>query len=85
MNMKTYVYEYVNNVTPEYHSGGAVLILTNGNPQDEWKEYRQNKINGGEPWEGWKALTENLPEPDFSYGCDFPTKGIWVFGDNGCC
>lgn len=73
--MKTYVWEYVGGLTTNWHNGGALLIITDGDPQDEWKQYRSNQ----------EDLTEELPEPSFSYDCTAPFKGVWVFEDAGCC
>jgi hypothetical protein len=83
--MKTYVWEFVSQVTTDWHNGGGLLIITDIDPQDQWKEYRENKINHGESWESWDKLTEKLPEPDFSYDCYADFRGVWVFPDAGCC
>lgn len=83
--MKTYVWEYVGGLTTNWHSGGALLIITDGDPQDEWKQYRSNQIAAGDDWDDQESLTKELPEPSFSYDCTAPFKGVWVFEDAGCC
>lgn len=83
--MKTYVWEYVSGITTNWHSGGGILIITDIDPQDEWKEYRHNTIASGESWNDNESIVKELPEPDFSYDCAADFKGIWVFPDAGCC
>lgn len=84
--MKTYVWEYVGGITTNWHDGGGLLIITDGNPQDKWNEYRQEQIDNEEY--SADSLRTDLPEPSLVYACDFDSSSLFsvmVFPDAGCC
>lgn len=75
---KLYVYDYVDGVTTNYHDGGAVLIVTDGDPQaeleampNEWTE---------------KRPAPTLPEPDVVLDVASESENaVRIFPDSGCC
>jgi hypothetical protein len=83
--MKTYVYDYVGGLTTNWHSGGALLIITDGDPQEDWNTYRLDQIANGEDWHDNEGLTKELPTPTLVYGCSGVDKQLLIFEDSGCC
>jgi hypothetical protein len=84
--MKTYVWEYVSEITTNWHNGGGLLIITDGDPQTKWNEYRQEQIDNEEY--NADSLRTDLPEPSLVYACDFDSGSLFsvmVFPDAGCC
>jgi hypothetical protein len=81
--VKTYVYDYVSGLTTNWHNGGGLLIITDGDPQDAWKEFRQEHIDHEEY--GADSLIIELPEPTLVYNCSGVEKQIFIFEDAGCC
>ena len=76
--MKAYVYNYVDGLTDNWHDGGGLLIITEGDPQ----QALNLELAGHEPYK--QAPT--LPEPDAIYKVH---KGqeekVFIFPDSGCC
>ncbi len=84
--MKTYVWEYVSEITTNWHNGGGLLIITDGDPQTKWNEYRQEQLDNEEY--NADSLRTDLPEPSLVYACDFDSGSLFsvmVFPDAGCC
>lgn len=72
---KLYVWDYVGGVTDAWHDGGGVLIVTNRDYADAWRER-------DEP-EGTRA---DLPEPDAVYDlAGSHSESVRIFADAGCC
>ena len=82
--MKTYIYQYVSNVSNNYHSGGGLVIITDGDPQDDWNEYVDNVNSSLEEWEH-NFEQSTLPKADMEYECSATEKAVFVFEDAGCC
>ncbi len=77
-----YVWSYLSEISPNYHDGGAVMILTGGDYNDDWNDYRKRSKR---EWE-YRELREDLPEPDRIIPvADGEADEIWVFEDAGCC
>ncbi len=81
--MKTYVWEFVSEITTNWHNGGGLLIITDGDPQTKWNEYRQEQIDDEEY--NADSLRTDLPEPSLVYACDFDNEFVMIFPDAGCC
>jgi hypothetical protein len=84
--VKTYVWEYVSEITTNWHNGGGLLIITDGDPQIKWNEYRQEQLDNEEY--NADSLRTDLPEPSLVYACDFDSGSLFsvmVFPDAGCC
>lgn len=73
--MRAYIYDYVGNLTDAYHSGGGLLVVTDGDPLEAF-------IASGEALDDFTEL----PEPDRVIEVA-PTEapGVFIFPDNGCC
>jgi hypothetical protein len=41
--MKLYVFNYVGGITTSYHSGGGLMIITDRDPAEVWREYASPK------------------------------------------
>lgn len=67
-----YIYEYVEGVTENWHSGGGVLIITSGDPQAAWDASDRPDTNLG-------AVDRVVDVPDYT------EDAIIVFPDAGCC
>ena len=74
--MKQYVWKYQNPITTEWHSGGGLMIITNGSYQELWNKYFHDN--------GLEGLA-TLDEPDFVWNVDATEERIIVFPDVGCC
>lgn len=85
--MKTYIWQYLDGITDQYHDGGGLVIITEQTPDYEWKAYKSRMVNDTDEWEAerWEQLRDDLPEPDISYQCELAFPQVIVFGDNGCC
>lgn len=71
---KLYIYEYVDDVSNNYHSGGGLVIITSGNPSDVWRAERRNPDR------------EDLGEPDRIIDvADTEADAVYPFQDAGCC
>lgn len=83
--MKTYIWEYLPGLTQNFHDGGALIIVTNREPQEVFdqyvEEYNEDEGNWREPMD-----TVELPKPTFSYSCDPKMEEkMFIFEDSGCC
>lgn len=80
-----YVWEVASgSVQSSYHSGGGVLIVTDGDPRAVWREHvasrNADRSQWGEPLDP-DALDD---EPDHTFPADSPDLLV-VFPDAGCC
>lgn len=74
--MKVFIWEYIENLTDSWHSGGGLVIVAEQAPAT------YESVN---EWNG-RSHTINLPEPDHTYelaGDVAPQE--FVFPDSGCC
>ena len=75
--MKLYIWHGVNNVTDNWYHGGAVLIITDRNYNDAWKEYVAEIEH--------PAIRSALPETDLSYEVNAEEERVFVYENAGCC
>ena len=77
MSKKLYIYESVDGLTTMYHDGGALLILTDRDPQAE--------LEAADDWtERHKA--PKLGDPDRVIEvADTEENSVLIFPDAGCC
>lgn len=73
--MLIYVWEYLQDLTKEYHSNGGLLIVTDRDPLDVYNANLDNYL----------LSKDALPEPDFVYPIDSDEERVVVFPDAGCC
>lgn len=82
--MKLYLYNYIEDLTNSYHSGGGLVIITDGEPkfsrpaEDPW--YWDEEEDGPMPME-----EVALPEPTLVLDVPDAEPGVYVFPDSGCC
>lgn len=64
--VKMYIWKQIEDITTEYHTGGGLMIYTERDPLEVWKEYRQKQIEEAERWRYRDAdgLREDLPAAD---------------------
>lgn len=75
---KLYVYDYVDGVTSNYHDGGAVLIVTDRDPQAEL-ETMPNEWTDSRP-------APKLGDPDLVLDVSPESENaVRIFPDSGCC
>ena len=73
--MLLYAWEYLEDLTKEYHSNGGLLIVTDRDPLEVYNANLDNYL----------LSKEALPEPDFVYPIDSDEERVVVFPDAGCC
>ena len=79
--VKMYIWKQIEDVTTEYHSGGGLMIYTERDPLEVWKEYRQKKLE-----EDADGLREDLPAADVVLEGGIDNEDlIFVFPNTGCC
>lgn len=77
LNKRIFIWEYCNNVTEAYHTGGGVMIIA-----DDLETARKNWIEE-EKLEDCELLTD---DPDETYELNGrPENKIIIFPDAGCC
>lgn len=78
--MRIYIWNYLEDVTPSYHPDGGVVICTDRDYNEAWRESIV-KLQ-----ETFGNIREELPEPDRTIKIH---KGqeefVEVFPDTGCC
>ena len=80
--MKTlYIYEDVEAATSNWHNRAGVVVISEGDPSDDWKDYLARLAD----WER-EGVRLSLPASDrvIPVGDDEPSK-VYVFPDAGCC
>ena len=84
--MKVHVWDYVEELTSNYHSGGGLVIVTDKDPQEEWDAYVTDYNNETSNRYGHYPTDIVLPAPDVVYEVtgDVSSK-VFVFPDSGCC
>ena len=79
--MKVYIYEYIENITENYHGGGGLVIITDRDPLDVFNEHvGERRADTGEP-----MRRDSLPTPGNIVEAVSATERIHVFPDAGCC
>jgi hypothetical protein len=91
---KLYVYENVDPVSTNYHSGGGVVIVTDREPEEAWADYvrdafpittddrNYDRIDKHEQERFFDGLT--APQFIAELAEDTPEM-VTVFPDSGCC
>lgn len=74
--MKQYIWDYHAPVSNNYHDGGGLVIITDGNYQDVWDKYFKDECLEGD---------SKLPIPDLMFNIESDKEHILVFFDSGCC
>lgn len=84
--MKLYVYEYIEELTDNYHSGGGLMLITDRDPQEFYSEYvaSENTKNAERVWID-KLPTPVLPEPTYVANTDATEAKAFIFKNAGCC
>lgn len=79
--MKLYLYTNADSpVSGAYHSGGGVVVITDGDPDQVWLDtYPEERV------EYWDDKPEPLGAPDFVCETDSTEERVFVFPDAGCC
>ena len=81
---KLYIYEYISPISTNYHDGGGLVIVTDGDPQAAWEKtnnYAEIVRRFGKDCE--KA---DLSQPDRVIDVpDSEPDVVYVFLDAGCC
>jgi hypothetical protein len=82
MSKKIYIYEYVDELTTNYHDGGGLVIITGADPQEALDNERAELAEK----HGAKLRLTKLPEPDRVIEIpDTEQDAIIEFPDTGCC
>ena len=71
--MKLYIWNYLGGLTDNYHSGGGLVIVTDRDPNEAWREYT------------YKGPLTELPTADAIMEVVSDKEQVWVFPDAGCC
>lgn len=71
--MKLYIWNYLEGLTDNYHSGGGLVIITDRDPNEAWRDYSS------------KGPLRELPEADTTVEVVSDKEQVWVFPDAGCC
>lgn len=81
--MKQYIYDYIDGMTDNYHSGGGLVIITAGDPQETLnRDYERD----------WAEFDSKFPAPTLPEKADHvyelagtPAECVLIFPDTGCC
>lgn len=79
--MKTYIWQYLDGLTDDYHDGGGLVIVTDRKP-------RAALIASIEPkWTHLVGKYEalDLSHPDLVLDTPAANEVVYVFPDRGCC
>lgn len=82
--MRLYVYEYIEELTDRYHSGGGLMLITDKDPQEFYAEWVANNNASKSGWEDNYPTTE-LPEPTYAVSTQATESKVFIFKDSGCC
>ena len=75
---KVYVYEDLETVSNNWHSGGGAVIITDRSPQEVWHSHFTKK--------GLTNIAElKLPKPNQTIECSDSPEVVTIFMDAGCC
>lgn len=85
MKSTLYMWHYLGEVTDNYHDGGAVIIVTDRNPKDVWREYAEKHNSSEDKWGG--DIRVELPEEiDEVYSLQGAhEERVYIYEDSGCC
>lgn len=85
--MKLYVYEYIEELTDRYHSGGGLMLITDKDPQEFYAKWVANSNANKSPEDAWKddLPMPVLPEPTYVANTDATEAKAFVFENAGCC
>lgn len=76
--MKLYLWGYLDGLTPNYHNGGGLVIITDGDPA--------KALTGHIKRQGSTLDPGDLPEPDLAIDVPGDTEPrVFIFPDAGCC
>lgn len=79
--MRLYIWNYLESLTENYHSGGGLVICTDRSYDQVWLEIKP----AGEDSQG-DAFPTQLPEPDHMIEVSEGTEAFYeIFPDTGCC
>lgn len=79
--MRIYMWDMIDNLTHNYHPGGALVIISDKPYQDAWDDY----LGGMQQDRYDEPIVSILPEPDRSFDCDAEEECVLVYEDAGCC
>lgn len=80
--MKIYIWNSLTNVTSNYHSGGAAVVIAND--IDEARKLVPI-ISEGEKYEDVIEERKEMPVPDGEYEISAKEPKAFIFPDSGCC
>ena len=87
--VKMYIWKQIEDVTTEHHTGGGLMIYTERDPLEVWKEYRQKKLEDEADRHRYRdadGLREDLPAADVILEGGIDNEDlIFVFPNTGCC
>lgn len=75
--MKTYIFDYISDLTDNYHSGGGLVIIAD-NKEDAKELYASKNFDVEFYDEWWDDLS-------MEYECLAEEKNVFIFPDAGCC
>ena len=84
-----YIWKQIEDITTEFHPDGGLMIYTERDPLEVWKEYRQKKLK--EEAERYRyrytgGLREDLPAADVILEGGIDNEDlVFVFPNTGCC
>ena len=78
--MKLYIWNYLEGLTDNYHSGGGLVIVTDRDASEALDAY-----NGDTRDYSSKGTLRELPEADTTMEVVSDKEQVWVFPDAGCC
>lgn len=80
---KIYIWHRIDNLTTHWHSGGALVIITDRDPQDAWYDEvgRHQRFSMDD-----EPIIQELPEPDLNYTLvGAGAEEVYIYEDSGCC
>lgn len=87
--MKIHIYKDVSPISTSLHDGGAVVVFTDRNPQEVWKDHWQSIIDkpGSNFYDKTHKEIQNteLGDADLVYETDATEEQVLIFEDAGCC
>jgi hypothetical protein len=83
--VKLYIYEYVGGISSSYHDGGGLVIITDRDPADVWREHVGPAKSSSSSYDlDPETLVGKTPDLVLDIGDQSPER-IFIFPDAGCC